>query len=333
MNRLKIYHHIFFVLALLVFSYPTPTRAQIFGSMRDSTFWKSCRNYKMDHRELTAECLGKDQQYYPASILLLGIQNDDGDLEGGFAFKLDGSLNISTYHKSCTDIKVDEVLGYILTANCRRKDGSMNAAKLELKGIENHDGVLRYIGTDEERDANLAPISDKPVAAGEEKGDAEFCKSYAQAAEDAQTANEADHCGFSGGRWMHNYQAHFDWCMQQTVSAAEAENNTRIADHAKCTSTKAAAAGENPPGMTACLFFDPNFLGVAKCMTAIGRFNVKAERANQYSSARVTPGFRMVIYDGRDQTGTRCGYLTGEVPQITPRCDNKTESIEIEKAD
>ena len=64
-------------------------------------------------------------------------------------------------------------------------------------------------------------------------------------------------------------------------------------------------------------------------MTGAGYFNVKLERANQYSSTRVSAGYRMILYGARDQTSIKCGFLKGDVPQITPRCDSETQSIVI----
>ena len=185
---------------------------------------------------MDAECLGNDQRYYPSNLPLSGIVNDDGDLKSeGIINIFDGGMLVSTFDKSCNQIKIDEVLGYVLTANCRRRDGSWNASRLDLTDIENSDGVLRYIGTNVWREASTDPVPDKQASAqGLEKTDDGYCKDYAQAAEDAQTSNLESKCGLSGARWMHNYQAHYGWCMQQTVGTAQAEFDARLKDFNNC---------------------------------------------------------------------------------------------------
>ncbi|MEH1815209.1 MAG: CVNH domain-containing protein [Nostoc sp.] len=49
----------------------------------------------------------------------------------------------STYQNSCRNIGVS---GDILTASCRRRNGTFNLTSIRIRGIENIDGKLRYTG-------------------------------------------------------------------------------------------------------------------------------------------------------------------------------------------
>lgn len=49
----------------------------------------------------------------------------------------------STFQESCRDIRAD---GVMLSALCRRIDGSWNPSRIPIRGIENIDGVLRFTG-------------------------------------------------------------------------------------------------------------------------------------------------------------------------------------------
>jgi len=55
----------------------------------------------------------------------------------------------SSYQKTCKEISIS---GNVLSANCRRRDGSYNQTSIVLRGIENIDGVLKV--TDPNRDSN-----------------------------------------------------------------------------------------------------------------------------------------------------------------------------------
>ena len=55
------------------------------------------------------------------------------------------------------------------------------------------------------------------------------CQAYAQKAVKQQQQNEILHCGFSGGGWSKDFQAHFNWCQlpQVNMSHLTSEDNSR----------------------------------------------------------------------------------------------------------
>ena len=60
------------------------------------------------------------------------------------------------------------------------------------------------------------------------------CRQYAQAAVDANAQNVQHHCGFSGGRWQNNFNAHFQWCLNVGVDPPSNETNARNEQLAQC---------------------------------------------------------------------------------------------------
>lgn len=53
------------------------------------------------------------------------------------------------------------------------------------------------------------------------------CRNYAETAVSQQHQNLERRCGFSGGRWMADFNAHYQWCLQVPQSAAATENRAR----------------------------------------------------------------------------------------------------------
>ena len=52
------------------------------------------------------------------------------------------STSSSNYQNSCRNIRVDEAT---LSARCRRVNGGFNRTSIEIRGIENRDGILTYL--------------------------------------------------------------------------------------------------------------------------------------------------------------------------------------------
>jgi hypothetical protein len=55
------------------------------------------------------------------------------------------------------------------------------------------------------------------------------CNRYAIGADASQGSNLSGRCGFTGARWMNNYDAHLSWCLSAPIQAASLENNIRFA--------------------------------------------------------------------------------------------------------
>ncbi|SFK86243.1 hypothetical protein SAMN05444581_13216 [Methylocapsa palsarum] len=60
------------------------------------------------------------------------------------------------------------------------------------------------------------------------------CRQYAQTAVDANAQNVQHHCGFGGGRWQNNFNAHFQWCLNVGVDAPRNETDARNHQLAQC---------------------------------------------------------------------------------------------------
>ncbi len=61
----------------------------------------------------------------------------------------------------------------------------------------------------------------EPVAIG--------CNEYAINANGSQQSNLSGRCGFTGGRWQNNFDAHYNWCLSVPADAANHESNIRFA--------------------------------------------------------------------------------------------------------
>lgn len=66
--------------------------------------------------------------------------------------------------------------------------------------------------------------------------DAGACSAYARQAVNQNNENLQRGCGFGGGRWQSNYDAHYGWCMNGgwMFDGPTNENNARAAELAKC---------------------------------------------------------------------------------------------------
>ncbi|KAF3883840.1 MULTISPECIES: mannose-binding lectin [Nostocales] len=101
-----------------------------------SSYQESCENMSVAGDILTAYCRRMDGTYNHTSILIRGICNDNGVLR----YDSDPTTN-SSYQESCENITI---AGDILTAYCRRMDGTYNYTSIAIRGISNDNGVLRY---------------------------------------------------------------------------------------------------------------------------------------------------------------------------------------------
>lgn len=86
---------------------------------------------------ITATCLRADGTPNNTQIAIQGISNQNGNLS-----MTDGN---STFQQSCGNIRINaELSGIVLTAFCRRMDGSFNATSIPVMGIQNLNGKLSY---------------------------------------------------------------------------------------------------------------------------------------------------------------------------------------------
>jgi hypothetical protein len=73
-----------------------------------------------------------------------------------------------------------------------------------------------------------------------------FCQKYAESAVAAYADNVASHCGLSDGRWMANYQVHYDWCMATDPNNANTETKARTDILAQCKSSASNTPAAQP---------------------------------------------------------------------------------------
>jgi hypothetical protein len=156
------------------------------------------------------------------------------------------------------------------------------------------------------------------------------CSAYTELALTAAKFNVEKKCGFNDGRWTLDANAHFDWCVGTTESAANVENQVRAEAMQNCNAKKSTATGTQSSAKLVCLYFDRDFSGTERCMPKIGKYPINVNRANQYSSTKIAPGYVLTIYDGPNQTGRACSY-SSNTPRFKSKCDNMAESIEIEE--
>ena len=105
----------------------------------DSGFQNTCSNigfaYENNQAALKAVCLREDGTATPASLLLQGISNQNGELKQG--------SGASTFQQSCGNIQIlVDGPDVTLSALCRTTSGSSNPTSLPLTGIRNQDGKL-----------------------------------------------------------------------------------------------------------------------------------------------------------------------------------------------
>jgi len=99
-----------------------------------SSFQKSCTNITVSGVTLQANCRKVDGTWDSTSIQIIGIENINGVL------KVTGA-SPSSYQKTCRDIGIN---GDVLMATCQKVDGSWQDTSLEIPGIANINGVLKY---------------------------------------------------------------------------------------------------------------------------------------------------------------------------------------------
>lgn len=112
-------------------NYPNPP-----SSNNPANFQDSCRNIRVSVTTLSAQCRDDNRRWRDSSIQIRGITNVDGNLE----YLRDGRGR-STYQETCRDIRIS---GARLEARCQRADGSTKRTSVNLIGIVNDDGRLRY---------------------------------------------------------------------------------------------------------------------------------------------------------------------------------------------
>ena len=105
-------------------------------SNNPASFQDSCRNIRVDVTTLSAQCRSENGRWRDSSVEIRGITNVNGDLE----YLREGRRR-STYQDSCTEIRID---GANLRARCQRQNGSYKRTSIELIGIVNDNGRLRY---------------------------------------------------------------------------------------------------------------------------------------------------------------------------------------------
>lgn len=105
-------------------------------SNNPANFQDSCRNIRVNMTTLSAQCRSENGRWRDSSVEIRGITNVNGDLE----YLREGRRR-STYQDSCTEIRID---GSNLRARCQRQNGSYKRTSIELIGIVNDNGRLRY---------------------------------------------------------------------------------------------------------------------------------------------------------------------------------------------
>ena len=105
------------------------------GGGGPSTYQLSCTDTVAAGAMLYATCRRIDGSSLRTQIAIPGVENIDGML------RFNGMGYASTFQQSCTQIAV---AGNILSASCRRIDGSYVATSIPIFGVENIDGTLRY---------------------------------------------------------------------------------------------------------------------------------------------------------------------------------------------
>ncbi|WP_375471021.1 LamG-like jellyroll fold domain-containing protein [uncultured Nostoc sp.] len=119
---------------------PVPTQpsdAAIAPAVISRSYQETCTDISVNGNVLSATCKRADGSLNKTSIVLKGIENIDGEL------KVTDPNKASSYQETCTEISIQ---GNVLSATCKRADGSPNKTSIVLDGIENIDGNLTYTG-------------------------------------------------------------------------------------------------------------------------------------------------------------------------------------------
>lgn len=102
----------------------------------ESTFQGSCVNITVAGYTLTAQCQRENGRSRSSSIVIRGIQNDNGRLEYSR-----NSRRESSFQDSCRNVRIQ---GNRLTARCQRTNGSFVRSTIVIRGIQNNNGRLEY---------------------------------------------------------------------------------------------------------------------------------------------------------------------------------------------
>lgn len=121
---------------------PSPAGPTQQTQQLSSNFYPTCTDIFVNGNVLSATCNKVDGSPNQTSLVLMGIENIDGQLI------ITDPNKPSSFQDSCTNISVN---GNVLSATCNKADGSPNQTSLVLDGIENIDGTLTYTG------ASIAP--------------------------------------------------------------------------------------------------------------------------------------------------------------------------------
>ena len=100
-----------------------------------SSYQLSCRGIGVSGARLLAQCRRMDGSWADTSIHIRGINNINGVLQS------DGTEQPSTFQLTCIHI---HVAGDMLSAQCRRVDGSYQQTSIAIQGIANINGMMRY---------------------------------------------------------------------------------------------------------------------------------------------------------------------------------------------
>lgn len=104
-------------------------------AIEPSTFQHSCKNISITGDTLSARCRRANRTFDNTSILIRGIENNNGKLI------FTNLNNRSSFQSSCKRISVS---GDRLSAGCRRANGSFRDTSINIPGIKNNNGNLTY---------------------------------------------------------------------------------------------------------------------------------------------------------------------------------------------
>ncbi|MEH1870705.1 CVNH domain-containing protein [Nostoc sp.] len=128
--------NLFSILALLATS--TLVWINSPASATPSSYQESCNNISVFGNVLSANCSQVSGSFKKTSIVLHGIENINGTL------KVTDPGKVSNYHFTCRHIRIR---GNYLEAACNRINGTTMWTSVVLQGIENINGVLKYISS------------------------------------------------------------------------------------------------------------------------------------------------------------------------------------------
>jgi hypothetical protein len=162
------------------------------------------------------------------------------------------------------------------------------------------------MGRDKEVSSSETRVRDEELKKCGQQGDKRpFCQSYAQTAVSQNEENLRKKCGYAGGRWNSNYDAHFDWCMGIDKGAADSETNIRYEELKKC------GGGQNPACDVSGLWYNRiRDIGESQWRftpTGDGRYSVQEEGLGTAKGTAVLAGNRLRL-DWRSEFHGDAGY-------------------------